>query len=59
MGTLEEDFFSEKGKTLILPDDENSPQITKTLSKGIKKGDYISRCGESSSYAFIFDQIYA
>ena len=59
MGLLEKrSFEGRKRVTLIKPNDETAPLITKILARGIKKGNHILRCGRSSNYAFRFDSIY-
>jgi len=58
MGDLEERFFSDSGKTLISPDDDNSDAICNILKRALGKSDWVARGGMSSNYYFNFDKIY-
>jgi hypothetical protein len=59
MGNLEECFFSEKGKTLLHPNDKDAQKVCSILRKGLRKeGTYVQRGGEFTRYTFNLDLIY-
>ncbi len=58
MGNLEENFYSEENRPFTICDGNIDPAILNVLENGIKKGNFILRCGLDSKYVFRLDSIY-
>ena len=58
MGNLEENFYSEENRPFAIYDENTDPAVLNVLENGIKKGNFILRCGLGSKYIFRLDSIY-
>jgi len=58
MGQLEKRLLTRRRISLIKANDEGVDIISRFLGRGIKKGNFILRCGRPSRYTWRFDSIY-